>query len=142
MRSKKFTSLFLAILLLVSNFGLAFNVHYCGDKISSISSAFATIETLKKAVAAAQKDCCCKKDVKEKISCCKNKVVDLKKDTKEVVIKTFSFQVQAQFLLIKCKELLFAKAEKVISNTNVTEYYCSPNAPPLFKLYQQYIFYA
>ena len=139
MRSKKFTSLFLAILLLVSNFGLAFNVHYCGDKIASISSAFATVETKK---AESAENCCCKSDDTKKDSCCKNKVVDLKKDTKDVIIKTFSFQIDTPFVLVKSSELLFAKAEKVISNTNVTEYYCSPNAPPLFKLYQQYIFYA
>ena len=140
MRSKKFTSLFLAILLLVSNFGLAFNVHYCGDKIASVSSAFSAITSVK--ADSPKKDCCCKKDDKEKDSCCKNKVVDLKKDTKDVVIKTFSFQIQTPFILVKSTELLFAKAEKVISNTNVTEYYCSPNAPPLFKLYHQYVFYA
>ncbi|CAM4005659.1 hypothetical protein FLAN108750_04725 [Flavobacterium antarcticum] len=140
MRSKKFTSLCLAILLLISNFGLAFNVHYCGDKIASISSPFATVETKKADVT--EKDCCCKTDDTKKDSCCKNKVVDLKKDTKDVIIKTFSFQIDTPFVIVKSSELLFAKAEKVISNTNVTEYYCSPNAPPLFKLYQQYIFYA
>ncbi len=140
MRIQKCTSLFLAIMLLVSNFGFAFNVHFCDDKIASISSAF-IVENNKKDNFPKQ-DCCCKTDDKEKDSCCKDKVVDLKKDTKDVIIKTFSFQIDAPFLLIKSRELLFAKAEKIRSNTNVTEYYCSPNAPPLFKLYQQYIFYA
>lgn len=140
MRSKKFTSLFLAILLLVSNFGLAFNVHYCGDNIASVSSALSTVTSVNSE--SLEKNCCCKVIVEEKDSCCKNKVVDLKKDTKDVIVKSFSFQIQSPFVLIKSAELHFAKAEKLTSHTNVTEYYCIPNAPPLFKLYQQYIFYA
>lgn len=140
MRIKKCTSLFLAILLLISNFGLAFNVHFCGDKIASISSAVIVVNHKKDH--SPKKDCCCKKDDKEKDSCCKDKLVDLKKDTKDVIFKTFSFQVDVAFVIIKPSELLFVNAEKITSTTNVTEYYCSPNAPPLFKLYQQYIFYA
>ena len=140
MQIKKCTSLFLAILLLISNFGLAFNVHYCGDKIASFSSAFSTVETQSKE-AFSKENCCCVKESGEKSSCCKNKVVDLKKETKDVIVKTFSFQLDSPFIVVKSSELLFTKAEKNISNSNVTEYYCSPNAPPLFKLYQQYIFY-
>jgi hypothetical protein len=37
MNFKKQISIFLAILLLVSNVGLAFNVHYCGGEIASVS---------------------------------------------------------------------------------------------------------
>lgn len=141
MLSKKCTSLFLAIFFLVSNFGLAFNVHYCGKKIASISSAFSTVQSSKETDNLI-KDCCCKADDKALDSCCKNKVVDLKKDTKEVIIKTFSFQVDAPFALVNSNELNVAQAEKIVLSSNVAEYYCSPNAPPLFKLYQQYIFYA
>ena len=141
MQFKKFISLFLAILLFVSNFGLAFNVHYCGDKIASISSVFSTVETSKKENSFT-KDCCCLKEDNIKDSCCKNKVFDLKKDTKDVIIKTFSFQIDAPFVIVKSSEMLFAKAKEIRSTINVTEYYCSPNAPPLFKLYHQYIFYA
>ncbi len=140
MQIKKSTSLFLAMLLLVSNFGLAFNVHYCGDKIASISSAFATVKSVKEAVSSI-KDCCCVKEDAES-SCCKNKVVDLKKDTKDVIVKTFSFQIDLPFLVLKSTDVFFLKVEKPILNSNLTKYYCSPNAPPLFKLYHQYIFYA
>lgn len=140
MRSKKFTSLFLAILLLVSNLGLAINVHYCGDKIASVSSVFSTVTSAKSQ--SPKKDCCCKVDNKDKDSCCKNKIVDLKKGNKDVIVKTFSFQVQTALILVKSIELHFATAEIINSCSNESEYYCSPNAPPLFKLYHKYIFYA
>ena len=141
MQLKRCVSLFLAILLLISNVGLAFNVHYCGDKIASISSPFSRVKS-SSVVDTPKKDCCCKKENSEKDTCCKNKVVDLKKNSKEIVIKNFSFQIQTPFILVKSKELTFAKAESISSNNVVSQYFCSPNAPPLFKLYQQYIFYA
>lgn len=141
MQLKKLTSLFLAVLLLISNFGLAFNVHYCGDKIASFSSAF---NTLPKQFSQedAKKDCCCIKKGDKENSCCKNKVVDLKKDSKEVIVKTISFQIDAPFLLIKTNELLVEKVIQFLPKADVTQYYCSPNAPPLYKLFNQYIFYA
>jgi len=141
MQFKKCTSLFLAILLLVSNLGLAFNVHYCGDKIASFSSAFSTIQN-QKSQDSFKSDCCCVKQDQREDSCCKDKVIDLKKESKDVLIKTLLFQIDAPFVLIKSSEFLFAKTEKITSKNNITAYYCSPNAPPLFKLYKQYIFYA
>jgi hypothetical protein len=141
MRVKKCTTLFLAILLLVSNFGLAINVHYCGDKIAFISSAFTTVETSKKDDASA-KNCCCKTDDALKDACCKNKVVDLKKNSKDIIIKNLSFHLSSPYILVKSNELIFAKAEQINLNVNESEYYCNPNARPLFKLYKQYIFYA
>jgi hypothetical protein len=139
MRIRKGTSLFLAILLLISNFGLAFNVHYCGDKIASLSSVFSTIQIEKNDEPITNK-CCCARENKN--SCCKDKVVDLNKEMKEVVIKTFSFQTDAAIVLSKSDIISFAKEEKITSNLHVTEYYCISNTPPLFKLYQQYVFYA
>ena len=141
MQSRKFTSLFLAILLLISNFGLAFNVHYCGDKIASFSSALTLIEK-QNSSDISNNDCCCVKDTKGNDSCCKDKVVDLKKDSKEVISKAFSFQIDAPFTVLKSYELFLHKAILIDFNSNVTEYYCITNAPPLFKLYQKFIFYA
>jgi hypothetical protein len=116
-------------------------VHYCGDKIASFSSVFSTIQTQENNNSN-KGTCCCIIFEKDKNSCCKDKVVDLKKDTKEVVIKTFSFQVDASALLINAGELLFSATDKFSSNPNVTDYHCSRHTTPLFKLFHQYIFYA
>lgn len=141
MRIKNVTSLFLALMLLISNFGLAFNVHYCGDEIASFSSVFETVQ-LQLKQESTKDNCCCIQIENKKDSCCKDKVVDLKKESKEVTTKTFSYHIQAPFIPAVQKELIFAKAENNAATSNETAYYCSPNAPPLFKLYQQYIFYA
>lgn len=134
MQIKSGVSLFLATLLLISNFGLAFNVHFCGDKIASITSTISAADS--------DIECCCINEKSEKNDCCKDKVVDLKKETKEVVLKSASFQIDAPFILVKSSEIIFAKVEKIVSKSVVAHYYCVSNAPPLFKLYQQYVFYA
>ena len=141
MNVKKCTSLFLAILLLVSNIGLAFNVHFCEGKIASISSVYNIEETCDAPKESpADKECCAEK-AKDHKQCCKDKVVDLEDKSSDTIIKNFSFQIDVPFLIEDWKPLLFneiialKRAEKIV-------YYCNANAPPLFKLYNQYIFYA
>ncbi|WP_396178046.1 HYC_CC_PP family protein [Flavobacterium sp.] len=139
MKVRKRVSLFLAIMLLFSNFGLAFNIHFCGDKIASVSSALSTIKTAEFSTT----DCCCVKDNQDKKSCCKDKVVDFKKDTKELVVKNTVFQLDSTFAVLVPSEIILAKALGVTTlKSTIPAYYCISNAPPLFKLYNQYLFYA
>lgn len=141
MNIKKCTSLFLAVLLLVSNFGLAFNVHFCEGKIASISSVYNVEEACDAPEKIVSEENCCATASKDHKQCCEDKVVDLDDKSPDTIIKTFSFQIDFPFLLEDWKPLLFneivalKRAEKIV-------YYCDANAPPLFKLYNQYIFYA
>ena len=134
MNIKKCTSLFLAFLLLVSNVGMAFNVHYCGGEIASISvNRIAAPQQLEKS--------CCEKIVAKKESCCKDKVVTFQKKSDDTTLKVFSFVSPYYFLVKEAQAIAFSSIEncKII---RVTSYFCEANAPPLFKLYNQYIFYA
>ncbi|MFY0483436.1 HYC_CC_PP family protein [Flavobacterium sp. PLA-1-15] len=140
MRIKKCTSLFLAFLLLVSNFGLAFNVHYCEGKIASISSVFNVEESCDAPKKVADKKCCAEK-AKDHKQCCKDKVVDLEDKSSDTIIKTFSFQIDVPFIAENWKPLAFNEIVALKQAQNIV-YYCDANAPPLFKLYNQYIFYA
>ena len=141
MNIKKCTSLFLALLLLVSNIGLAFNVHFCEGKIASISSVYNLGETSDASKKSTTDKGCCSEKAKDHKQCCKDKVVDLEDKSADTIIKTFSFQIDAPFLAEDWKPFLFneivalKRAEKIV-------YYCDANAPPLFKLYNKYIFYA
>lgn len=131
---KKHISLFLAFFLLVSNVGLAFNVHYCGDKIASV--------TLKSNFTAAnsEKNCCGINEKKD--SCCKNKVVHFQKKSASFIVKAFSFQVDNPWVAVQdWSPILFSSNINFRSN-KITSYFCDANAPPLFKLYSQYVFYA
>ena len=133
MNFKKCTSLFLAFLLLVSNAGLAFNVHYCGDQIDSISLKTTTAINLEKA-------CCTESDSIEE-SCCKDKVVNFEKKSDNTILKIFSVDSPYCELSYHVHNFIFS-LRKEITNLKSDTYFCETNAPPLFKLYSQYIFYA
>lgn len=139
MNFKKCTSLFLAFLLLVSNAGLAFNVHYCGGEIASISSVFLKEEACEMPVV--EKPCCVKAVADTQTDCCSDKVVNFKAKSNDVVIKAFSFQVDMA-LPVSDHPLPKFNPVSIAIIEQKTTYYCEAHAPPLFKLYSQYIFYA
>lgn len=132
MNIKKCTSLFLAFLLLVSNVGMAFNVHYCAGEIASVS--LEPQQQIKEKV-------CCEKIVSKKDSCCKDKVFHFEKKSDNAIVKIFFFELNAPFLIQEWQPVVFSLTAN-FKITPVATYYCDANAPPLFKLYSQYIFYA
>ena len=132
MNIKKCTSLFLAFLLLVSNVGVAFNVHYCAGEIASVS-----LESQQQI----KEKGCCEKIVSKKDSCCKDKVFHFEKKSDNAIVKVFFFELNAPFLIQEWQPVIFSLTAN-FKITPVATYYCDANAPPLFKLYSQYIVYA
>lgn len=134
MKFKKHISIFLAVLLLVSNVGFAFNVHYCGGEISSVSlnSTLPSLQT--------EKGCCEKKVASKKDSCCKDKKIVFQKKTDTGIVKSFSFQFDYVFLAPEFQPVVFEEVPNFKNNLSFS-YYCDANAPPLFKLYSQYLLY-
>lgn len=133
MKFKGLICLLLAFFLLLSNTGLTFNVRYCGNEITSVS--------LKTPVQNQnlEKDCC--GVVEKKSHCCKNKEVNFQKKTDDLIQKIVSVHTDFTFLIEEWNPSVFL----FISNfkkSQFTSYYCDANAPPFFKLYHQYIFYA
>lgn len=133
MKIKKSISLSLAVLLLISNIGLAFNVHYCGEQIASIS--------LNSVNASRQFEKCCLKNEIKKENCCKDKVVNFQKKLDNSILKVFSSSAPFYFLIIEKQQFICLSSEN-FKRFHATSYFCDSNAPPFFKLYRQYIFYA
>ena len=138
MKITKCTSLLLALLVLFSNAGLAFNVHYCGGNIAGITSVYGVSE--KTDVDSVPKKSCCGEKTTDKKSCCKDKLIKVKEKS-DVTFKTFTFQIDAPFVIQNWKPIVFAPISK-ISQQQTNNYYCDAHAPPFYKLYSQYIFYA
>jgi hypothetical protein len=132
MNLKKCTGLFLAFLLLVSNIGFAFDVHYCGGKIASVSLNTASSVS-------SEKKCCGLSE--KKSSCCKDKVVHFEKKSDDATLKIFFFQIAFPAVINEFKPIAFLAISNFKSN-QIISYYSDANAPPLFKLYHQYIFYS
>lgn len=141
MKYKKHISIFLAFFLLVSNMGFAIDVHYCGGKVASVTPIF-----LKNydSIPALEESCCASESsslVEKKESCCKDKVIQFEKKQENSTIKSISFQPNFTFLFEEWNPIIFSENSN-FENSRITSYYCDANAPPLFKLYHQYIFYA
>jgi hypothetical protein len=134
MQFKKHICLLLAFLILGSNVGLAFNIHYCGGKIASVSLSLPSVLSLQK-----DKDCCLKKVVKKE-SCCKDKKIVLKEKADNQIVKSFSFQFDYVFLVPVYHPAVFSAVPNFKNNLSPA-YYCDANAPPFYKLYSQYLLY-
>jgi hypothetical protein len=133
MNFKKNICSLLAVLLLVSNIGFAFNIHYCGDEIASVSlkSAFSSNDT--------EENCC--GIVEEQSHCCKDKVFHFQKKSETYSLNSFTFNSDILFLNQDWKPFQITSTPNFKKNS-ITFYFCDTNAPPIFKLYSQYIFYA
>ena len=133
MRIRKHISILLAMLLLVSNVGLAFNVHYCGDEIASVSlkNPFFNQNI--------EDDCC--GVVEKKSNCCNDKVLKFDKKSDNSIVKIVSFQIDSPFIFQDWKPVFFIKKE-VLKSCKIPSYTCNANAPPIFKRNCQLIFYA
>jgi hypothetical protein len=135
---KKQISLLIAFLVLVSNSGLAFNIHYCEGKMASISSVFSKEEVCNMPVDVTE-NCCAKVKTTHK-KCCSDKEVNLKdttdKDSVKIIFSTPIFFINQELPLN-----ILAQSTTVQSTENVA-YNCCANAPPLYQLYCQYTFYA
>ncbi len=138
MLSKKLISGLLAVLLLLSNSGFAFSVHFCGGEIASITTAYIDSEICAKPKQ--EPKACCAAPSDDEKPCCENKTVDLKKSN-DVVVKVFSFALQAPFVPVTWHK----DVEEITSLPTVDQqsfYFFDDHSPPLFQLYNQYIFYA
>ena len=113
MNFRKHICITLAFLLLVSNIGFAFNVHYCGDEISSIS--------LKTTLSSEEieKNCC--GEIEEKSDCCDTKVLHFQKKSETVranLITRYIFYVSfSVFLLISRFLAIYKERERAISKS-------------------------
>ncbi len=133
MKIRNQISVLLAVLILVSNIGLAFNVHYCNNSIASISltSDFQKVNS--------ESNCCGVKQ--RKASCCKDKTFHFQKKSENVTFDTFTFFPDFTFIFESWQPFSFSK-NVILQRDNKITYYCDAHAPPLFKLYHQFIFYA
>ena len=132
MNFRKYTNVLLVFFLLVSNFGMSFNVHYCEDEIASVSINTPT------ASHEIEKDCC--GVVEKKSKCCKNKIIKSTEKFDQITAKSLSIDSNYNLVGNEWKLLVFPDAFNFQQKVT-TSYYCDANAPPLYLLYSQYTVY-
>lgn len=132
-------SIFLTAAVLFSNIGLAVNIHYCGETIEKIDLGYAS--ALKCTETATKKACCKEKKETNEKPCCKNETI--KQKTDDVVIKVSANHHFTDFIT----PVVYKFQPQVITQVSLLKklnaaYSCQTNAPPLYKLYNQYLLYA
>lgn len=132
MKFQKPISLFLAFFLFLSNMGLAMNVHYCGDEIASVSLNTSLNSST------SEESCC--GSVEKQSHCCSDKVVHFEKKTDLATVFTIQLDAVDAALFEVWRPIVFVPFS-INENENSTEYSFQSHAPPLFKLYSQYVFY-
>jgi hypothetical protein len=122
--------------------GMALNVHYCEGEVSSVSLAYRLEEPCSNHENDKTKACCGVNDATHK-SCCKNDLVKLQDDkaSDNIIVKSLQLDLSTFCIVEEWKPLQFAVDTPILTSQNPS-FYCDSHAPPLFKLYCQYIFYA
>lgn len=138
MNLKKCTSVLMAFYLLISSNGLAFNVHYCGDTIASVSSIFSNEEPCETEIHPEEKSCCATSSESHD-GCCSDETIQA--DFDDVVIKQLHFDFD-YISVLPTVEFSFSTNRVGLINEQLFAYYCDANAPPLYQLYSQFVFYA
>ncbi|KGO87642.1 hypothetical protein Q765_05795 [Flavobacterium rivuli WB 3.3-2 = DSM 21788] len=138
MKPAKHISIILTLLILFSNIGLALNVHYCHDMVSGISLTYKADHCEKKAM---PKSCCAMASKADK-KCCKSHVVKLQDKTDQVLVKSLTLDLGVFYPVAVWNPLQALHTGAPLTIKENPSFYCDSHAPPLFKLYCQYIFYA
>jgi hypothetical protein len=135
MHFRKSTSILLAILILFSNLGLAFTVHYCEDKIASISLNTTLSEPCDEDLTS-----CCAPQLSHD-TCCSNKVIKAQ-EKKDIFLSIPSEIDFHNDYVIHHVVLHIIQENIVVSKKEDVSFYCDSNAPPFYKLYCQLVLYA
>lgn len=137
MNFKKHIAIFFAIYYLAIGSGFAINLHFCGGELESVSTALSEIVCGK----VVETSCCSVK--KEVVSdCCDDETVDFNEAADDETILPYSEVFHA------CLELLpnvFSIGFSEVSarkQAALPFYTFQSNAPPLYKLYCTFIYYA
>ncbi len=129
----KLTNIFLTFLLLVSNTGMSFNVHFCADVVASITiNSDLNVQEI-------EDDCC--GITEEQSQCCDDKVIVVEKKSDQIVIKSSSFETSI-FLLVTNNDVLEIVSKVNFKRLTTSNYICNANSPPIFERNCQLVFYA
>ncbi len=111
------------------------NIHLCSGHICSIQTF---LNEKKDSCCHESESSCCDVNEKDK-NCCKDIVIEQNID--EVLIEKFSFECN-HFIVLQNSVIKNFAFFSINKDLKINAFLIQSNAPPLFKLYQKYIFYA
>ena len=135
MKIKKYIIFLLAFVVFMTNISYSLTIHYCKDSIASVALNSFVDEPCK----TISDSCCALESMHD--SCCSDKIVKVEKKQDNFLNKSLSFV--ANFALIpRLSPLEFNNNVVLFSSKENPSFYCDSNAPPIYKLNCQLVFYA
>lgn len=134
---QKYVSILLSTLILFSNSGWALTFHYCKDEVASVSWGFSSVE--EEDSCQTEKSCCAEND--EHSDCCDDQTFESSGSESKFISKSFELNTSA-FVLSEAHTYNFQNQSVSKPKKCVPAFYVDLNAPPLYKLYCQLVFYA
>lgn len=135
MKFKRNTAIVLTCYYMVISLGLTLTIHFCGGSLAGVSTV-----TEKVTCEIVVEETCCAEEPLLDEGCCSDSVVDFSDVDSDVVFLSNSLKL----FTIASPAYHYVVFFKAVNKTKLAlpNYTYQSNAPPLYKLYQSYIYYA
>ena len=134
---RKFINILLSALILFSNSGWAITFHYCKDTLSSVSLEYPTSASEEEEDCTTMDSCCASDDNEDETS-----ITSSISDSTSVV-KVLELQLQPFVIATPTLPILEeVSITKTVKKSITTDFFTQLNAPPLYELYCQRVFYS
>lgn len=117
--------------------GLTLTVHFCGGMLAGVS-AITQVEVNN---STPDPEACCVVKTETNKDCCNDAIIDLSEVKEDSLFSTFDISAQFVAIIPELTSIVF-KTIKFENKIALPNYTFQSNAPPLYKLYSTYIFYA
>ena len=137
MRFKKNIAVIFTCYYLIICVGLTITVHFCAGSLAGMSAISSEVVCEMQVT----QDACCTKKATSKPDCCNDAVVDLSEVDEDSLFEDTA--IEKQFTVVSTDvDYSFFKNSTIQNKVALPNYTFQSNAPPLYKLYGTYIYYA
>ena len=131
--------LFFAVFFMMTKVGFAFNLHFCGDRLASVTTMFekqgCSMEMAMEAIPS------CESEQLTKPGCCSDEILLVQNQDENPLSDISQLSEQQVFALAATIFVLQTVTFEALVDTSSQQYTYTAHAPPLYKLYCAHTFY-
>ena len=145
---RKLINILLSALILFSNSGWAITFHYCKDTLSSVSLEYLTSASEEEEDCTTMDSCCASDDNDDETEtshkkCCDDTSITSSISDSTSVVKVLELQLQPFVIAPTTLPILEeVSITETVKKSITTDFFTQLNAPPLYELYCQRVFYS
>ena len=145
---RKLINILLSALILFSNSGWAITFHYCKETLSSVSLEYLTSASEEEEDCTTMDSCCASDDDENETEtshkkCCDDTSITSSISDSTSVVKVLELQLQPFVIAPPTLPILEeASITETVKKSITTDFFTQLNAPPLYELYCQRVFYS